>query len=85
MKKTIAILLAMMMVFSFCLVSCKGTDSDDDKGDGIEDTTPDNGTEKPDDPKPGDDTSGGDKDDEGGLVVGEDDDDGKWGAFIPYE
>ncbi len=80
MKKALVILLALMMIVSVCLVSCK---DEDDKTQNPDNTpTQDQSPENPDNPKPGEDKPG--NNDGGGLQVGEDDDDGKWGDFIPY-
>lgn len=80
MKKTLAILLAMLMIIGIFLISCKGEDdhTNNPVDNPTEEQTPnDSNDQNPGDKKPGDNQGGG-------LQVGEDDDDGKWGDFIPY-
>lgn len=73
MKKTIAILLAFVMILGVCLVSCKGKDADTDVDQNQPD--PDVGI-----PGSGEKPPSG----SGGLQVGEDPGESKWGDFVPY-
>ena len=79
MKKTLAILLVLMMFIGIFLVSCKGEDDQTRKPE--DNSTEDQTPSDPDNQTPGDAKP---DDQKGGLQVGEDVDDGKWGDFIPY-